>query len=189
MEDSALLTAKYIFVLYVMVSGNFLANLFSCRAQDALNNSMALKHVLGYMTMLFAVVLVDGKMGMGPHYQIFMTAALYLLFVVTTRMEFKYWVIFIVLLCANYILDVYQQHDQTTEPVKQQLRKIQHALLYGAVFVMGLGLLVYVGRKRLEYGTSFDPSTFLFGKTTCTLTKNAGTFTQDLGVLRRQVGF
>lgn len=187
MEDWALSSAKYVFVLYVIVSGNYLANIFGCRAQDALNNSMALKHLLGYITMLFYVVLVDGKVGTGPHHQIFMTTLLYFLFVVTTRMEHKYWVAFIILLCANYIVEVYRQHDQTSPQVKERLRTVQRGLMGASAILVCAGLLVYVARKKIEYGNSFSPSTFLLGKTTCAFTKDTGTFKDDVAVLRRLV--
>jgi hypothetical protein len=182
-EEFALSAAKYIFVLYVIVSGNFLANTFGCRVQDALNNSMILKHLLGYMTMLFFVVLVDEKTGTGPHYQIFMTMLLYLAFVLTTRVEYKYWKIFIGLLCVNYILQVYRQHESTTEKDKESLQKAQRVLLGAATVVVLGGTLVYFARKRLEYGSKFDITTFFLGKTTCAFTKTEATFKDDLAAL------
>lgn len=188
METFALDAARSVFTLYIIVSGNFLANIFGCRAQDALTSSMALKHLLGFMTMLFLVVLVDGNSHMLPHHQLLLTIVMYLVFVATTRAEYKYWVVFLVLLCANYLLDIYRKNDATPEPRKKQLQTAQMALVGLAGSIMAIGILVYFAKKYQEYGNSFEWNKFVFGKTQCSFTKSKGTFQEDFLAIRQLLG-
>ena len=46
-----------IFILVLIISANFLAQLFPCRLQQVFNESMFTKHLFGFFTMIFFVVL------------------------------------------------------------------------------------------------------------------------------------
>jgi phosphatidylglycerophosphate synthase len=164
---------KSIFVLYLIISGNFLANLFGCRTQEALNNNMLLKHFLGFMTMFFFVVLVDSnsKWSDSPSTQLLFTLMFYCMFVFTTRMDFKWWIAFILALSVIYILQVYKDHSKTEEKDRKEYEKYQRILIYITGFIILLGFLVYSGRKKAEYGENFNFLTFLLGKTNCSFNK------------------
>jgi hypothetical protein len=169
-------SSKSIFVLYLIVSGNYLANLFGCRTQEALNNNMFLKHLLGFMTMYFFVVLVDSKSKWSdnPQTQLLFTFLFYFIFVITTRMDYKWWIVFIIGLCVVYVLQVYKDHDKTEEKDRKNYETYQRYLIYLIGLVIIFGFLIYYGRKRLEYGDFFDNSTFLLGKTSCSYSQNFG---------------
>lgn len=164
---------KNIFVLYLIISGNFLANLFGCRTQEALGNKMWLKHFLGFMTMFFFVVLVDNnsKRRGSPHTQLLYTLLFYLVFIITTRMDYKWWVVFIVSLAIVYILQVYKESDDTDEKEREQYELYQTYLTYTTAFVILFGFIIYYGRKKLEYGEKFNHYTFLLGKTNCSFNR------------------
>lgn len=166
-------SSKSIFVLYLIVSGNYLANLFGCKTQETLNNNMFLKHLLGFMTMYFFVVLVDSKSKWSdsPKTQLLFTFLFYCIFVITTRMDYKWWIVFILGLCVVYILQVYKDHEKTEEADSKKYETYQRYLIYFITIVIILGFLIYYGRKRLEYGDFFDNSTFLLGKTNCSFNK------------------
>ena len=46
-----------IFIFILIVSANFLAEVFPCRIQHLLRNNMLVKHMFGLFTMIFFVVL------------------------------------------------------------------------------------------------------------------------------------
>ena len=46
-----------VFVLLLIIFGNFLGELMPCKVREALSNNMLLKHFLGYLTLLFFAVL------------------------------------------------------------------------------------------------------------------------------------
>lgn len=185
MEDLATSSARSIFVLYLIVSGNFLANIFGCRAQAALSNSMLLKHLLGFMTMLFFVVLVDGQRSVSPHQQVLLTIAMYVAFVVSTRTSYKYWSTFIVLLCVNYVLEVYKDNEATPDNVKNRLLLAQRVVIGVATAVMAMGVIVYFARKKQEFGAKFDLKTFLIGKTQCAFTTSNETLRDDFRAIQQ----
>lgn len=172
-DEIVLTSPKSIFVLYLIISGNFLANLFGCRTQEALSNNMWLKHLLGFMTMYFFVVLVDNKSKWSdsPRAQMLFTLLFYVMFVLTTRMDYKWWLAFIVGLSVIYILQVYKDHEKTDDKERKQYETYQRYLSYIVGLVIILGFFIYYGRKKAEYGKGFDHLTFLVGKTSCSFNK------------------
>lgn len=172
-EDIVLTSPKSIFILYLIISGNFLANLFGCRTQEALNTNMWLKHLLGFMTMYFFVVLVDSKSKWSdsPRTQMLFTLLFYVIFILTTRMDYKWWLAFIIGLSVIYILQVYKDHEKTEDQERQQLETYQKYITYVVGIIILLGFMIYYGRKKAEYGKNFDHMTFLLGKTSCSFNK------------------
>lgn len=44
-----------IFILLLIISANYLADLFPCRLRELLENNIYVKHLFGYLTLLFFV--------------------------------------------------------------------------------------------------------------------------------------
>ncbi len=168
-KDIILTSPKSIFVLYLIISGNFLANLFGCRILEALNSNMWLKHLLGFMTLYFFVVLVDSKSKWSdsPHIQLGFSFIFYCIFVITTRMDYKWWIALIIGLCAIYILQVYKEHDTTDKDSQKLYEQIQLYIIFAMILIIIFGFIIYYGRKKVEYGADFDNMLFLLGKTEC----------------------
>ena len=63
MDSSVLFDYQYgrsamaIFIFLLIISGNYLGNLFPCKVQEQFENNIYLKHFLGYFTLLFFVIL------------------------------------------------------------------------------------------------------------------------------------
>lgn len=171
--DRLLSSPKNIFILYLIVSGNFLANLFGCKTQQALTNNMWLKHMLGFMTIYFFVVLADSNSSFtdSPHTQLLFAIFCYVIFVLSTRMDYKWWVGFILILSVYYILQVYKDHEKSNENEKKIYNHIQNGLTYTAVLVLLLGFIIYLGKKKEEYKNTFNWWTFLVGKPKCAFGK------------------
>lgn len=177
---------KSIFILYLLVSCNFLANLFSCRTQTMLNNNMAVKHLLGFMTMYFFVVLVDSesKLGNTPELQMLITIAFYFIFIITTRMDYKWWLAFIVLVSIIYILEIFKTNKNLPLERYKNFETSQKYLTYVTISIIIIGFLIYYGRKKLEYGDDFNIFTFLIGKPKCSFNKEGPYVTNDYNALK-----
>ncbi len=160
---------KTIFLIYLIISGNFLAGLFGCNTQAAFSNNMALKHLLGFMTMFFFIVVVDSdsKWSDNPKTQLLYTLLFYSIFVITTRMDYKWWIAFVLCLSLMYILQVYKDHKDTTDEEKEKYETYQLYLIYLSAIIVFLGFFIYLGRKKAEYKNSFDFVTFMVGKPVC----------------------
>lgn len=169
-ENVAITSSKSIFILYLIISGNFLVNLFGCRTQRLLNTSMWMKHLLGFMTMYFFVVLVDNK-SKNPTKQLLFTLFFYFIFLLTTKMDYKWWIGFIIGLSIIYILQVFKDNDNTKEEERKQIETYQTYLTYIVSIIIIVGVLIYHGKKRIEYGEKFDMLTFFIGKPQCAFNK------------------
>ena len=163
-----ILPLKSLFTLYLIISGNFLASLLGCKIQHLFNHNMFIKHLLGFITLLFFVVLSDDEYNSkDPNKQLLFTLGIYLLFIITTRINYNAWVIFILISATIYILDIYRKNDNVEKSTKDTIQKIEKVLFVLNAIVITLGFLVYLGDKKIEYNKDFTYLTFLFGKPEC----------------------
>lgn len=151
-----------VFVLYLIISSNFLAQLFSCRVQSLLNNSMFAKHVIGYMTLLFFVVLSSGN-EYSTTESLWYSFFIYLVFWISTRMPLSYFVAFITLSAVLYILHLYEK--EFVYPDK--LVMIRSILQVFLLLLVVVGFVFYYIEKRVEYKNKFSLTTFMLGKPKC----------------------
>jgi hypothetical protein len=174
MSDITFSAPISIFTLYLIISGNFTAQLLGCSVQRTLNESIYIKHLLGFMTMYFFVVLANSNFNLktNPRILLLYTLLFYTIFILTTKMDFKWWIIFIIGLSIIYILEVNKSHQSTPNEEKQELEKYQTYLIYFVAVVILLGVLVYYGKKKAEFGSDFNNIIFFLGKTpTCAFNK------------------
>ena len=82
-----------VFVLLLIISGNFLGELMPCRVREELSSNMILKHFFGYLTLVFFAIVT-----------VFKTSSMNILF-----LSFLVYVYFIVLSKTNwdFILYIY----------------------------------------------------------------------------------
>lgn len=153
-----------VFVLYLIISSNFLAQLFPCRLQYALNNNMMLKHVAGYMTLLFFVVLASGD-EYSASWALLYALMIYTLFWVSTRMSFEYLLVFLLLNATLYIMHLYEKETNKGETSNLHIAKM---VVQATMFVvLVLGVLFYWAEKKIEYKKKFSWKTFVIGKPIC----------------------
>lgn len=158
-----------IFVLYLLISSNFQAQLFPCRVQTLFNSSQTVKHFLGFLTMTFFVILVNSKNKLPITNLFALSAGAYVWFMVTTKMNVTAWFLMMGFLSVIFILQVYKDHQEENikEAKTETITKIQTILSYSIIAVTLLGVLLYMGEKRIEYGEKFNLGTFLLGAPTC----------------------
>jgi hypothetical protein len=161
-----------LFALYLILSANFLAPLFPCRVQSFLQNSMFTRHILGYLTMTFFVVLTNQKNPLDITKLFGMSLLLYLWFILTTRMDMYSFSVLVVLIGGAYILQLYENDlaEKSVEQNQDAINKLQYAkkiIAIIALAVTGFGVFMYYGEKRIEYGKKFSLIHFILGKSTC----------------------
>jgi hypothetical protein len=161
-----------LFLLFLTISGNFLAPLFPCQVQELFTNSIFHKHILAFFTLFFSIILAsDATKDLKLLFK--KTILLYLLFVLITKMDKNFFLLFLFILSAKYLLE--KQTDNlpkdTPEETLNNYNKMNKMLQYTLIIIGIIGFLIYLGEKKYEYGTDFDFSTFIFGKTVCKGTK------------------
>ena len=88
-----------IFILVLIICGNFLGQLFPCKVQDMFNNNIVLKHVLGFFTLLFFAISTIPELhfvetGLGKFSDFLLTSViLYLWFILMSKNYYIFWLI------------------------------------------------------------------------------------------------
>jgi len=183
-----------IFVFTLIVSDNFIEDLLPCAVQYHLTNSMILKHIIGFLTLFFFGILALPQLanieGMGKAF------ILYIIFVINTRTYHKVWLILFLLYAVVYLIHIARlQADnylnnqiKTMNKDKKTNKKIslkeegllkrymfianygyiiEKICLYTIITLTVLGLIMFVGEKKLEFGKKFKWKDFLLLKPQC----------------------
>ena len=183
-----------IFIFILIISGNFLA-LVPCKLQDELNNNMYVKHLFGLFTMIFFVTLAAPVKDKTISAVTFNSFLLYLLFILITKVHVKIFYVIAGLLGTTYIVvllkeadldqinanasatdvknnDTMEQSNKQAEKIilTNQLKIYDNVIFYSYIFILLLtiiGVLAYMGEKKIEYKKNFKYVTFFLGKTVC----------------------
>jgi len=168
-----------IFVLILIISAGFILQIFPCRLQNALNNNMYLKHLLGFFTLLFIVVLNSSLKNRKDI--VLKSLVLYIFFILLTKTDYNFLIVILILLGLSYVIflekDRLEKHKDnnsselaTEENTENKINFYENAIniIYIVIILITfVGVLVYMGEKKLEYKKSFNYITFFIGKTDC----------------------
>ena len=164
-----------VFVLLLIISGNFLGELMPCRVREELSSNMILKHFFGYLTLVFfAIVTVFKTSSMNI---LLLSLLVYLYFIVLSKTNWRFWIVVVFLLGISYIIHVwgltYKKEQSKEGEVKiedsiiNMLPTIQLSFVWLASFLTVIGSIVYMGNKKKEYGKDFSYMYFFLGKPEC----------------------
>ena len=174
--------SKQIFIFYLIISGNFIGNLLSCKTQKLFTENILVRHILGFATLYFFVVFVDpDSESANPTNKIIIAVMLYLLFIISTRCYYPCVFAIICILLLIYIIEQYKTYYNKDE---NKLKLDKNGLLALKIannstkplVVLNLILLVfgfinYLGRKSVEYRPVWSWSTFWAGVVECKFEK------------------
>jgi uncharacterized membrane protein YozB (DUF420 family) len=168
-----LLQMKSVFVLYLIVACNFLANTFGCKTQQLLKNNMYVKHLIGLLTLFFFITIVTATTDTQDEtifFKKFSAAVLlYVVFLASTRTKGIFFNIFLSLIGANFLIHAYID-TLDKEKFRERIDKLR---MYGrwlnrlALVVLVVGVIIYTMEKRKEYKENWKTSKFIFGNITC----------------------
>ena len=159
-----------IFIFVLVVSGNYLGELFPCQVQRIFVHSMIVKHILGFMTLLFFVVLTIPEMQEQEN-MLGYTGLIYLWFVIMAKCYYVIWFIVFGIVGIIYLLQMWERSlEKNGENDDNKKRMINDGKKYLSILTIILtfvGVMTYMGAKKLEYKSKFNYITFLFGKPEC----------------------
>jgi hypothetical protein len=167
-----------IFIFILIISANFLAELFPCRLQYTLRSNMYLKHLFGLFTMIIFVVLSSGIENKNIFTTVYLSGFLYILFILITKCQIYSFFIILFLLGITYVVNLLKQHEienTNKESTEQKSNKeqinIYDTILFVAYilifFFIIVGIILYMGEKKIEYKKKFNYITFFIGKSIC----------------------
>jgi len=169
LKTSGLLPVSALFILLLIIGGNYLGILFPCQLQDILENNILVKHFLAFLTLIFFAVLADPGNEKPLKDILKQSILLYFWFILIIRMNAKFFLALVFIIALIYILKLYKKElvkDNKTEQV-EKLDKILNILFIFSIIVTLLGFSIYYFEKRIEYKNEFSNQTFFFGKTNC----------------------
>jgi hypothetical protein len=171
-DKNSLIQLKGVFVLYLIVSCNFLAKLFSCKTQLLLESNMYVKHLIGFFTLFFFIIFtqsIDTKDEYIFFKKIYAAVVLYLIFLASTKTKGLYLYLFIFLIGSSFILTSYIDTLDKTK-FKERIKKIDNIIniFYRlSIIILILGVISYTIEKKKEYKNNWDTFKFIFGTTSC----------------------
>ena len=169
---------KGIFIFYMIISANFLGNIFGCTTQKIFKENMLVKHILGFLTLFVFVALIDeDKSNINTNkldeYIFFkkLGAAiiLYFVFILSTRINYIYFIVFILMIAITYLLNNYTQ-SLDEDKFENRINIISKIALWigrTSLIVLVLGFILYYIEKKKEYKSEFKLKTFILGNLTC----------------------
>jgi hypothetical protein len=131
---------------------------------------MYVKHILGFFTLLYFVNSVNTDKTMDEFLffkNFFKTFLLYVVFILTTRMNNKVFVILMGLLLINFILSQYVNTLDTKHFAEklQTYNTIGNVISKLAIVFLIIGVLLYLKEHHMKGKFTF--SSFFIGKTRC----------------------
>jgi len=176
------LTIYCIFIFFLLIFVDDAKNIFPCRMRYVFENNLYLKHLLGYLTITFLVVLLEHIPNKNLKRIFLVSFYLYLVFILISKTEYGFFVPIFILISIIYVLylkreEIEKEKESSSKDKKEELEKNHNLIIkinnVFIIIVIGLtivGFLFYMGRKKYEYKNNFSYLTFIFGKVKCSET-------------------
>ena len=161
----------HLFLLYILISTNYLGDLLSCSFQRLINNNIIYKHLLAF-SVFYLTIMISLKDHDNPFSHIFVAIGTYIWFILTTKMSANFVcslliLIFIVYICTN-IISHYQKKEKS-----EKLKKINNIIkivgLVIGIIITIVGFVIYYKKKRLKYSKKWNWVTFILSEPKCKL--------------------
>lgn len=176
-KDNFITVQKGMLFFFLIISGNYIGELLSCRTQKLFGKSMVSKHVIALISLYFFVVISDSKLQQyNPVITLLGTFLIYVYFLCMAKVEARYFIITLFILTVIAFFQIYRQYlkkkddnelGKIERSIKQNIDKIQTCLIIISLLITLIGLLVYMGMKKIEYNKDFKYNTFFIGKPVC----------------------
>ncbi len=168
-----------VFIFTLIISGNFLAQLFPCKIQEALTENIFIKHIFGFFTLFFFGILAIPELANTSG--MISSLVLYIVFLINAKTKYHFWIAVFLLYALIYMLHIinkeYSVYVSDKNTTKEDLEVYEQRAKYIEVtqnislgligFLTLVGFLVYMGEKKNEYGKNFNYHTFFLGKPSC----------------------
>jgi uncharacterized membrane protein YbjE (DUF340 family) len=165
--DLGIDTLKCIFLLFLVVSGNFIGELLGCKTRQIFTNNIYIKHTILIFLIYFTIDLTEEK-NEHPIELMKKTFIIWLLFVIGTKTHYKFTFLIIILLFSLYMIDEYELHlkDKKIKYDKDLFEKYKSYVQYSIFAVLISGFFVYLFKQKRDK-KDFSYFKFIFGTTKC----------------------
>jgi|TARA_R110002074_G_scaffold207180_1_gene375770 Ca2+/Na+ antiporter len=170
-----------LFLLFLAISGNFLAETLGCQTQELFTNSIIAKQIMTFFIIYFTIDFSDKNIE-DPGTKLTKAGLVYLFFLLFTKMDLKPTVLVFVLLFGIYVSTSYKKYyeakfKQNDKPSKEDknthsekmasMIQTQKTLMGIVVVTILAGFFMYYREKKIEYKETFNLQKFIFGVVKC----------------------
>ena len=160
---------KGIMLLLLAVSGNFIAETFSCSTQRVLTTNMYAKQMIVFLLIYFTINFADEEVGMNPTQHLLEAFVLWFLFLLVTKLNVVFTFIILLLVASFYIFQNYiEYHLNIVKDQRrvQQLKDIQTLLKFLTLYFIFSGIFLFL---KNNYSFIRHDKSILLGVPSCTL--------------------
>jgi hypothetical protein len=176
-----------LFILYMMISTNFLPELFGCHLQLLLKNKIWAKHLVALLTIFFFVNVTTSALNWNLGIKFGFSVVLYVIFMFSQQSEYASQIGFIMIILIIYVLQLVRDqmntqadNDKTLTPEQSAemrnqtaaMGKVQIGLFVTSLIMIAVGHIAYVGKKKLQFRQGFSYWKMLVGTGQCSGTDN-----------------
>ncbi len=165
-----------IFIFFLIIFSSSASNLFPCRLSNLLENNIFIKHLIAFLTIIFFVVITVPIPKKELNNILIISVYLYLIFIFLSKTEVEFFIPILILMGIMYILilkkneyneKIKYNNDNIVKNKKDRISIINNFITVIILLLIIIGFILYLGRKKYEYGDKFSYITFIFGKTKC----------------------
>tara|TARA_B100001093_G_scaffold263388_1_gene251774 strand:+ start:1970 stop:2515 length:546 start_codon:yes stop_codon:yes gene_type:complete len=163
------------FLLFLAVSGNFIAETMGCQVQYYFTNNIFIKNIILLLLIYFSINFTQKQNdNISPFSHILYTFILWAFFIIFSKLSIKYVYILIIILFLLLVIRKqkdyeYKKTDNNSEKDKSNNKytNIENALLILLITVLTFGFINYLIIKKKEFKSKFNIFKFLFDNTKC----------------------
>ena len=185
-----LIVLKSLFLLFLIMAGSFIGDIFNCTLKKILTNNIYIKHIVFIFLIYFTIDFTDNKRK-HPFKILKLTIMLWTFYMMTIRMDIYFTLIVFILLFILYIIDEYFEYiiqeeiyakfknfenlnfdkkdeiKKTLENKHNYLKEINNVLEYIIVITVLMGFILYFVKQNNRKKSKFPYYKFLLGDLTC----------------------
>ena len=170
MLEHLMFSGRYLFLLYIALSFNYLIPLIPCSTTRLIEDSMLVRHLIAFVSIVFFSILSDSEFGdFNDIFPILVSCLfVYAWFMISSKMTANWWIPLILLLATLYIMNMYREHVTVlTKDMEHYLDYAEYAAITVSALITFFGFIIYVGEKKIDYRGKFNYTTLLLGTATC----------------------
>jgi hypothetical protein len=160
-----------VFIMILIISANWMTPLYPCQFRALIESNIYIRHIFGFFTLMFLVMLMNST-----DVNLFDTTKvcflLYIFYILSLRTPLFIFLLILLLLIICYILNLKKKEMIVKMQLKddetlKNINKITDITTITTCVLTFIGVMIYLGQKKLEYKKDFKYLTFFLGNTLC----------------------
>ena len=163
---------KSLFLLFLVVSGNYIGELLGCQTQKFFSESMYAKHIILICLIFFTINLI-GENSVHPLEVLKKSLLLWSFYLILTKMDLNITLVVLSLLFSLYVYDEYQKYmdNNKINYDKKQYENNKVYIQYLIMIIILIGFIKYYLRQKKEHKSEFNHIKYLLGTSQCNFKK------------------